>query len=80
MKKLINLPHPSYSPDLAPSDSYLFGMLKNEFEGIRFENDDELEDAIKEEFPKIQKEELKSVFEEWIDRLQHYISNDDEYI
>ena len=73
MKKFVSLPHPAYCPDLAPSDSYFFGMLKNKFEGIRFENDDELEDAIIEEFPKIQKEELKSVFEERFDRLQHYI-------
>lgn len=78
MKKFTNLPYSQR--DLAPSDFYFFGKLKEKFEGTRFENDEELEDAIKEEFSKIQKEELKSVFEEWIDRQQRCISNGGEYI
>jgi hypothetical protein len=32
-------PHPSYSPDLAPSGFYLFGPLKDALCGTRFEND-----------------------------------------
>lgn len=27
-------PHPPYSPDLAPSDFYLFGRVKNALEGL----------------------------------------------
>ena len=50
LKKFTNPPHHAYSPDLEPSDFYLFGKLKDKFEGTRFENDEELEDAIKEEF------------------------------
>jgi histone-lysine N-methyltransferase SETMAR len=34
------LPHPPYSPDLAPSDFYLFGPLKDALHGTRFEDDD----------------------------------------
>jgi hypothetical protein len=34
------LPHPSYSPDLAPSDFHLFGPLKNALRGARFEGDE----------------------------------------
>ena len=33
------LPHPSYSPDLAPSDFHLFGPLKDALRGTRFEDD-----------------------------------------
>jgi histone-lysine N-methyltransferase SETMAR len=36
------LNHPPYSPDLAPSDYYLFRHLKKELRGKRFEEDDEL--------------------------------------
>jgi hypothetical protein len=34
------LPHPPYSPDVAPSDYHLFGKLKESLRGTRFEDDD----------------------------------------
>ena len=34
--------HPPYSPDLAPSDFHLFGLLKEFMRGTKFENDDEV--------------------------------------
>ena len=36
------LPHPPYSPDLAPSDFYLFADLKKMLHGKRFSSDDEV--------------------------------------
>ena len=36
------LPHPPYSPDLAPSDFFLFPKLKKELRGQRYDDDDEL--------------------------------------
>jgi len=36
------LSHPPYSPDLAPSDFYLFRLLKQNLRGTRFFDDDEL--------------------------------------
>jgi histone-lysine N-methyltransferase SETMAR len=36
------LNHQPYSPDLAPSDFYLFRILKKELWGKRFEDDNEL--------------------------------------
>jgi len=40
------LEHPAYSPDLAPSDFYLFGPLKNALRGRRFAADDEVKEAV----------------------------------
>ncbi|XP_071102349.1 histone-lysine N-methyltransferase SETMAR-like [Haliotis cracherodii] len=40
------LPHPPYSPDLAPSDFHLFPRLKKHLRGRRFEDDDELTAAV----------------------------------
>ncbi|KAG6795134.1 Ammar1 transposase [Apis mellifera caucasica] len=34
------LPHPPYSPDLAPSDYFLFRSLQNSLNGKNFNNDD----------------------------------------
>ena len=34
------LPHPSYSPDLAPSDFHLFGPLKEAHRGIHIKDEE----------------------------------------
>jgi len=36
------LPHPPYSPSLAPSDFHLFGALKDAIQGRKFEMDDDV--------------------------------------
>jgi len=36
------LSHPPYSPDLTPSDFYLFRLMKQHLRGTRFFDDDEL--------------------------------------
>lgn len=38
--------HPPYSPDLAPSDYYLFSRLKADLRGRRFSSDDEVAQAV----------------------------------
>jgi hypothetical protein len=40
------LPHPPYSPDLAPSDYLLFGPMKRVLGGKRFRNNDEVIAAV----------------------------------
>ena len=42
------LEHPAYSPDLAPSDFYLFPTLKKELRGRIFDSDDEVIDAVED--------------------------------
>ena len=40
------VPHPPYSPDLAPSDFHLFPNLKKDLAGQRFTTDEEVIDAV----------------------------------
>ena len=42
------LPHPPYSPDLAPSDYHLFRHLKKALRGRRFSTNQEVMDAVRE--------------------------------
>ena len=42
------IPHPAYSPDLAPSDFFLFPNLKNDIRGLRFRSDEEVVTAVEE--------------------------------
>jgi hypothetical protein len=39
--RLVSSPHPPYSPDLAPSDFYLFGKVKNLLTGKKFASADD---------------------------------------
>ena len=63
------LPHPPYSPDLAPSDYYLFRHLKKHLRGTRFSDDEDLQWAT-EDWLRGQPEEfyfhgITSVAEKW---------------
>jgi hypothetical protein len=63
------VPHPPYSPDLAPCDFYLFGHIKGGLAGASFEELDQLLHTIDTIFQFIEKASLKRVFQEWMDRL-----------
>lgn len=42
------LPHPPYSPDLAPSDFHLFGPLKEAHRGIHFEDEEAVKTSVRQ--------------------------------
>jgi histone-lysine N-methyltransferase SETMAR len=42
------LPHPPYSPDLAPSDFHVFGPLKEAMRGKSFRSDEEVQQVVHE--------------------------------
>jgi hypothetical protein len=72
-------PHPPYSPDLAPSDFYLFGYVNICLAGPSFEDADQLFAAVKGVLEGIEKVTLQTVFLEWMDRLRKCIANNGEY-
>lgn len=61
------LPHPAYSPDLAPSDFHLFPNLKKYLRGVRYSSDDEVMDAVQEWFG----EQETIFYQRGIEALQH---------
>ena len=40
--EIIRAPQPAYSPDIAPSDFYLFGYLKEKLKDYKFNSKEEL--------------------------------------
>ncbi|OHS93101.1 histone-lysine N-methyltransferase SETMAR-like protein [Tritrichomonas foetus] len=86
VKKYINenslesVPHPAYSPDLAPSDFFLFGTIKEKVKGIVFESPSHLIQTIVQIFNEIPSETLFSVFAEWQNRLKKVIDANGDYI
>jgi histone-lysine N-methyltransferase SETMAR len=73
-------PHPPYSPDLASSDFYLFGYLKDRLQGQHFQDLDQLFDAITALTGTIEKVTWQRVFLEWMERLRRCIHTNDKHI
>ena len=74
------LEHLQYSPDLAPSDLFLFGYLKKLLEGHEFTDAQQLFDKVVEILNGIPKLVYKSVYDEWINRLMVCIETKGNYI
>ncbi|UYV60704.1 hypothetical protein LAZ67_1001972 [Cordylochernes scorpioides] len=53
------LEHPAYSPDLAPSDYFLFGLLKMELKGKRFDSDEDVQKVMQDFFHTLPKSAYK---------------------
>lgn len=61
------VPHPPYSPDLAPCDFFLFPTLKKELAGKKFSSNDEVITATEAYFA----DREKSFFSNGLKRLEH---------
>jgi histone-lysine N-methyltransferase SETMAR len=58
------LPHPAFSPDLAPSDYYLFHSMTQFFHGKKFQSAADVEVAVEEFFASTDKEWFYQAFKE----------------
>jgi len=74
------LSHPPYSPDLAPSDFYLFRFLKKHLRGHHFESPVELRDAVTEFFDSLTPEFFHKAFCELRLRWQKVTNANGSYI
>jgi hypothetical protein len=68
----------AYSPDLAPSDFYLFGCVKRCLAGLSLEDADQLLAAVDGVLEGIDKMTLQVVFLEWMDRSKKCIASNGE--
>jgi hypothetical protein len=59
---LVTVPHPPYSPDLAPSDFWVFGHIKTSVVDCGFNDADELVEAVIRFLNEIQLSEWQLVF------------------
>lgn len=73
------IPHPPYSPDLSPSDFYLFSALKASFKDKNFTNDDELITHVTEWSSNKDQEFYRKAFMELPSRWQRCIDAEGNY-
>ncbi len=71
--------HPPYSPDLAPSDFFLFPRMKSELRGENFANKDDLKEQVRTVLDKIPKDDFKQCFIQLQRRWAKCVKNDGQY-
>jgi hypothetical protein len=74
------MPQPPYSPDLAPSDLYLFSTVKNCLERIHTVDGDDLFEKLLEILHPIWVDELEQVFTAWIYRVRDVSEGNGDHI
>ena len=62
--------HPSYSPDLAICDFFLFPTVKDHLRGRKYESREELGTAIMEVLRMVTRDGLQHVFWTWVERWE----------
>jgi hypothetical protein len=67
------IPHPPYSPDLAPCDIFLFPKMKLKLKGRRFDTTEEIQDESQSVLDTLTEKDLQQAFQKlrrW-DRCLH---------
>jgi hypothetical protein len=67
---LKRLPHPVHSPDISPSDFYLFAKTKGRPSGQDISDEISLLDVVAEILNVISTDEPQRVFRSWIERIE----------
>lgn len=78
-EKVVVLPHPPYSPDLAPCDFFLFPRLKKHLAGRKYQTRKNLGAAIFQCLKSIPRNDYENAFRNWIKRLKLCVSHGGEY-
>jgi hypothetical protein len=74
------LPHPPYSPDLAPSDYHLIGKLKDSIRGTKFEDDDSLVASVKKWLKSADPEFYRAGIHALAPRWRKAVERDGDYV
>ena len=74
------LPHPPYSPDIAPSDYHLFRSLQNFLDGNEYANYDGVKMAVEEYFASKNEDFFSRGLDKLPERWQTIITNEGKYI
>jgi hypothetical protein len=69
------VPHPPYSPDLAPCNFFLFPRLKSTLKGKRFQGIAEIQLNTTQQLQAITKQAYQTCTEKWKDRWNYCIKS-----
>jgi len=78
-KNIPVLPHPPYSPDLAPCDSYLFPKLKSKLKGQHFGTMENIQKIITDELNTLTENDFQYCYDQWKIRWNHCVTSQGSY-
>jgi len=78
-KQITMLEHPAYSPDLAPSDFFLFPKIKKILKGRHFDDIDEIRSNTMAVLKAIPQNQFQNCLEGWTRRWHQCIAFQREY-
>ena len=73
------VPHPPYSPDLAPSDFWLFPKLKENLRGNRYSTIEDMKEAVTRVLNTLTQEDFQGAFQKLLERYNKCIDVGGEY-
>ena len=73
------VPHPPYSPDLAPAEFFLFPKLKTTLKGRRFQTIEEINENAVRELRAITESAFQEAFKQWKKRWEPCITSRGDY-
>lgn len=74
------LPHPPYSPDLAPADFFLFGYVKESLRGQQFSSAERALEAYEDAIRAIKRETWNAASQNWFKRMNTCIHAHGNYV
>ena len=78
-KSIPVVPQPSYSPDLSPSDFFLFPRLKKCLKGRHFGTLQNIQKTVTDLLKSIPASEFQHCYEEWEKRFQRCVASQGNY-
>ena len=76
---IMTVPHPPYSPDLAPCDFCLGNKLKEKLRGCRYETTEEMEEAVTKFIDTLTQEDFHGDFQKLLERCNKCIAAGGDY-
>jgi len=73
------VPHPPYSPDLAPADFFLFPKRKTTLKGRRFQTIEEIQENAIRELRAITESAFQKAFQQWKKLWERCIASRGDY-
>ncbi|PNF14609.1 hypothetical protein B7P43_G12122 [Cryptotermes secundus] len=77
--KMAVVPHPPYSPDLAPCDFLLFHKMKIKLKGRRFDTVEEIQAEMQTVLNTLPKKDFQDAFEKWQERWDRCMRTKGDY-
>jgi len=78
-KNIPVLPHPPYSPDLAPCDLYLFPKLKLKLKGHDFETIENIQQTVTDDLNTFTENDFRYCYDQWKKRWNRRVTSQGSY-